>query len=389
MSEINPNNNDAILGGQNPPPINALVLGGEAGKQHRSQQEKPIAEEQRFWRNFEYLNGLPHQHATTFAHRRVVNFELDTEIVNPQEIAYALRVDRWGDGDQGSILRDKLFALLQNPNVSKIEALVFGYGQWDSRWNYKFFKITTNNFLMDNYQYFNNLKAIFLGDIEDREMMISNIHQGDVSPILAVYPNLEILHIRGGSNHRLPGNRLRFSEWIHDKLKVLRIESGGLNCETLQDINKLELPALQYLELWLGSYEYGGTSSIEDLIPIISGEKFPKLKYLGLRNCDYSDDIAFQLSTSPLMETLIELDLSMGTLGSQGISYLVNCPAINKLHRLNVSGNLLYEYDPVSKSFPRGSITQLYPELLNIKCELIADNQRIRSPGYRYCVVWE
>jgi hypothetical protein len=35
MSEINPNNTDAILGGQNPPPVNAAVLGGEIGRKQR------------------------------------------------------------------------------------------------------------------------------------------------------------------------------------------------------------------------------------------------------------------------------------------------------------------------------------------------------------------
>jgi hypothetical protein len=32
MSESNPQESDAVLGGQNPPPINAAVLGGEVGR---------------------------------------------------------------------------------------------------------------------------------------------------------------------------------------------------------------------------------------------------------------------------------------------------------------------------------------------------------------------
>jgi hypothetical protein len=35
MSQPNPNNTDAILGGQNPPPVNAVVLGGLAGVKQR------------------------------------------------------------------------------------------------------------------------------------------------------------------------------------------------------------------------------------------------------------------------------------------------------------------------------------------------------------------
>ena len=35
MSQPNPNNTDAILGGQNPPPVNAVILGGLAGAKQR------------------------------------------------------------------------------------------------------------------------------------------------------------------------------------------------------------------------------------------------------------------------------------------------------------------------------------------------------------------
>jgi hypothetical protein len=91
MSEINPNNTDAILGGQNPPPIHAAVLGGEIGRKQRLQHEKAIARENKFWRNFEYLDGLPDRHAAIFADRQVVNFEPGMEIVNPKETCQSER----------------------------------------------------------------------------------------------------------------------------------------------------------------------------------------------------------------------------------------------------------------------------------------------------------
>jgi hypothetical protein len=365
MSENNPNNTDAILGGQNPPPIDAAVLGGEIGRKQRLQHEKAIARENKFWQSFEHLDGLPNRHATTFADRQVVNFEAEIDITNPKETAYALRVSHSTYGD----IEEKIADILTNSKVSEIEALVLGFVDYDSN-NY----LIANGFLVNNSEKLVNLKAVFLGDIEDREMMISSIYQNDVSPVLKVYPNLEVLHIRGSG--------VRFNEILHhDKLKVLIIESGGLSQSTIKGINDLELPVLEYLELWLGRDEYGGDSSIDDLIAIISGGKFPKLRYLGLRNCEYTDDIAFELAKSPILEQLVDLDLSMGTLGDDGLTALLNCPGINELDILNISQNW------ISKNF----IENILPGL-KLKCQIIIDNQECYESvdrSERYCVVGE
>jgi hypothetical protein len=368
MSELNPNNTDAILGGQNPPPINAAVLGGDIGRKQRLQHEKEIARKNKFWRNFEYLDGLPHLYAATFADRQVVNFEPELEIVNPKETAYALRQGgRWWDITNSSDLsiEDKWDALLKKSRVNEIEALVFGNGIFDS--NYV-------RLLVDNYQYFHSLKALFIGDIEDREQMISDLSFGcDISPVLSVHPDLEILHIRSGGR----GNALSFSEWRHENLKALRIESSGLNRSAITSLCQLELPALEYLELWTGSEEYGSNSTIDDILPIISGDVFPHLRYLGVKNCEYTDDVAFRLAKSSLLEQLIELDLSKGTLTNDGFAYLAQTQSINELDVLNISET----YVCFSSSFS--------PEELKIKPKVInSGGARYPSRG-RCCVVRE
>jgi hypothetical protein len=378
MSELNPNNTDAILGGQNPPPVNAAVLGGEIGRKQRLQHEKAIARETKFWRNFRELDDdiLPNGHVTMFVDRQVVNFELGMEIINPTEVAYALRVPKSHSIDD-TLFHEKLLAFIQDPNVSKIEVLVIGWCGWDSL-------RMIPSILAENKQYLTNLQAIFLGDIEDREMMISDVSQGDMGVFLAAYPNLQILQIRASDYG------LRFFEglddisWRHTSLKSLLIESGGLNRETLEDLDRLELPALEYLELWMGREDYGGTSSIENLKSIISGKRFPKIKYLGLKNCGYADEVAFELAKSPFMESLLELDLSLGTLGMEGLLALANSPHINELDRLNISRNFVY---PLGRK-PGGYeiCLQLHPEIGNIKCELIVNNQRANDPRReRYC----
>jgi hypothetical protein len=273
--------------------------------------------------------------------------------------------------------QEKLNTLLQNPRANEIKALVFGFCSWRGS--------VPVDALVSSQQKLKSLTAVFLGDIEYSEVMISSIDQSDVSLILTAYSQLEILQIRG--------NGVRFSSPLqHNNLKALRIESGGLHREALSDLNRLDLPTLEYLELWLGSNEYGGNSSISDLMPIISEDQFPKLKYLGFKNCEYTDDIAFELSRSPIVEQLLELDLSMGSLSDEGFLVLLNSPMINELDKLNISQNF------ISNEF----IAERLPQF-ELKCELIINDQRhadyecdydnygneINEREYRYCVVGE
>jgi hypothetical protein len=177
---------------------------------------------------------------------------------------------------------------------------------------------------------------------------------------------------------------LRFTEVKHDKLKTLRIESGGLNHETLVDLNRLDLPALEYLELWLGREEYGGNSKIDDLMAIISGDKFPKLKYLGLRNCEYANDIAFELVKSSFVKQITEIYLSMGTLENEGFLKLANCPMLNELDTLNVSSNHI----DINQKY----IDDIFPQF-KVECQIDISNQKpieyYDDRFHRYCTVGE
>jgi hypothetical protein len=91
------------------------------------QHEKAIARANKFWRNFEYLDSLPHLYAATFADRQVVNFEPDLEIVNPKETAYALRRGgRWWDITSSSDLsiENKWDALLKILELAKLKQMI-------------------------------------------------------------------------------------------------------------------------------------------------------------------------------------------------------------------------------------------------------------------------
>ncbi|AFY92299.1 hypothetical protein Cha6605_1066 [Chamaesiphon minutus PCC 6605] len=362
MSELNPQESDAVFGGQNLPPINAAVLGGEVGIKKRLQYEKSIARENKFWHNFKYLHGFS----------QYIVFEPHVKIINPQETAYFLRDYRYNPPPNNISFEDKFDALVKQTRASEVEGLFFGCLS-----NEKLI-----NILVDNCKKLKKLKALCLGAISEDEQMISEIYHGDISRILLAYDKLEILQIRG--------RYLRFCTKLHHQnLKSLTIISGGLNRESLLDINELDLPALEYLEIWLGSKEYGSNSSITDLMPIISGDKFPKLKYLGFKNCEYTDDIAFELARSPIIEKLLELDLSMGALGDDALSAVLSCPMINELDKLDVSQNFISD----------GFIAEKLPQF-KLNCELITEGQRqvypyddygneINEREYRYCVVAE
>ena len=172
-----------------------------------------------------------------------------------------------------------------------------------------------------------HLTALFVGDITYEESELSWINQSDVSPLFSAYPNLENFRIRGGQG-------LRFGGLQCPQLKTLIVETGGLPVEALQDIMKAQLPNLEHLELWLGDTNYGWTGSISDLKPLLEGDVFPKLTYLGLRNSEISDEIAAALVNAPVMRHLRTLDLSMGTLSDEGAKALLQCPFLPQLEKL-------------------------------------------------------
>ncbi|MBD2452956.1 hypothetical protein H6G80_02425 [Nostoc sp. FACHB-87] len=218
-----------------------------------------------------------------------------------------------------------------------------------------------------------NLKALFWGDPRDDSYKDISKHKltRNMSLILEAYPNLEVLQIRGRANgdsyDPFLGSCLSFTPTEHLHLKTLIIETKVLPESTLNEIVNLRLPNLEYLELWIGRAGFDAVN----LIPKIS-EKFPKLKYLGIRSCEDADEVAKALVSSPLIERLIILDLSMGEMTNQGVEYFLNCPAVNQLHTLNLSMNYI-------------SNTQVLDQLL---CQVIAQPQD-GEYGHRYSAIHE
>ena len=173
------------------------------------------------------------------------------------------------------------------------------------------------------------LKALFVGDFTYEEWEISWITQGNYAPVLAAFPQLEYLVIRGGSE-------LSFGAVQHQQLKALVIQTGGLAAQVVRDVVAADFPALEHLELWLGCDYYGGDSTVADLQPILNAECFPNLAVLGLRDCEYADDLAQALVDAPILEQIGYLDLSLGNLSDVGAEVLFASEAIRSLDFLDL-----------------------------------------------------
>jgi hypothetical protein len=174
------------------------------------------------------------------------------------------------------------------------------------------------------------LEGIYFGDIISEECEMSWINQSDVSPVLKAYPALQHFAVRGGNDLSLGGN------FRHEALRSLVIETGGMPRSVVQEVLSLDLPNLEHLELWLGTDDYGWNGSIEDLRPLLSGQGFPNLKHLGIRNALIADDVAAALPKSAILDRVMSLDLSLGCLTDKGGIYLLNAPEYRRLKNLDL-----------------------------------------------------
>ncbi|OKH53507.1 hypothetical protein NIES2101_10265 [Calothrix sp. HK-06] len=244
--------------------------------------------------------------------------------------------------------------LLQDTQVSQLQALVFKITNGED-YNQQFSYAV--DILFDACTYLTNLKALCIGDGS------KVIPLGDISALLQAYPKLEILQISNGF-------KLNFSPTRHNYLKTLICNASDLDTKTIQQIYKLELPELEYIDIGFGDYR-GEKPNTPVIAPILSTSFFPKLRYLGIRNGEDYNKLASAIVRSPLVNRLLVLDLSDGTLGDKGAEVLFNCPAINRLYTLNVSRNYLS--------------SNIVKQLSKLKCHVIAQSQKY----YRYSATYE
>ncbi|WNI14115.1 STM4015 family protein [Actinacidiphila sp. ITFR-21] len=178
------------------------------------------------------------------------------------------------------------------------------------------------------------LRALFVGDIVVEECEISWIVQDDVTPLLDGFPLLETFGVRGGNGLRFPAVR-------HGRLRSLTVETGGLPAAAVRGIAASDFPALEHLDLWLGTSEYGGDGDLADLAPFLAGTRLPALRSLALRNSELQDAIAAAFAAAPVVARLENLDLSMGVLTDDGATALLGGQPLTHLKTLDLHHNYL------------------------------------------------
>jgi hypothetical protein len=265
------------------------------------------------------------EHDEMFAGKSIREYESENGIVNPSDTAYRISID-FDAHDEGSTFPDLFARYLADPLARQTTALVIGDWGGASMGNNSTPVIEA---LVAASEKLLNLTALFIGDMISEESEISWIQLTDMSPLWDAYPLLEHFRVRGGEGLTL--GRLRLPH-----LKSLVIESGGLNAEVVREVGAAELPELEHLEIWLGDDGYGATTEPADLAPILSGTKFPKLNYLGLRDSCIADDVAAAVAIAPVMRQIATLDLSLGTLTDMGAQALLASPYLKRLTLLDL-----------------------------------------------------
>lgn len=179
------------------------------------------------------------------------------------------------------------------------------------------------------------------GDVRGERDLLDQA--GRPHPAAGGLPRLEELVARGAYSTygEVPPPYLR--PLRHEHLRTLRFESGGLSGTVAQAIGACELPALERLELWLGTEWYGADTTLEDLAPLLDGSRLPALRHLGLENSDLSDQLAAALVSAPVVAQLSTLSLALGTLGDQGAAALLVGQPLTHLAALDLHHHYLSE----------------------------------------------
>lgn len=299
-----------------------------------------------------------------FFGRPVDEFDKDEGLSDPQGRSYRLALEY----DDDDTFDGKFSQVTADPNCKRLEALVIG--SWGD--SYENTSAVAVNSLTKACDKLPALRALFIGDMTYEECEISWIKQSDISPLYGAFPKLEWLQIRGGDG-------LELGEMNLPRLRGLVIETGGLGKNVLKAVERASLPELEHLELWLGTEDYGWDGTIKDLEPLLQS-RFPKLRYLGLRDFAEVDALAPRLAASPVASMVEVLDLSLGNLSDEGGKALLKLPVNGRLKRLDLHHHYLSD--------------DIMAQLVRLPFEVNMDDKQEPDDGgdgeqYRYIAVSE
>lgn len=186
------------------------------------------------------------------------------------------------------------------------------------------------------------IRELYFNEYEYTDCEISWATMGDLTGLFTPFPNLEVLHLKSGAGGTLGDLEL-------PNLRTFIRESGGLAASEITSIVDATWPELAHLEIWFGTARYGAQSSVASIRTILDGNGPPKLRHLGIVNCEWVEDAVEALASSRLLPRLHSLDLSRGILARRGAALLVeHAAAFRHLASIDLALNLL-EPDEVSR----------------------------------------
>lgn len=175
------------------------------------------------------------------------------------------------------------------------------------------------------------IHRIKIGDDVDQ---ISWYNVGDLSKLWKAVPHLRAFEVEAGS--------FTLGKLDLPELRRAKFETGGLSKESGMAIAKASWPLIEHLEIYYGDDNYGGECSIKEVKPLLARTDLAHLRYLGLKNAMFTDDICKALPTAKVIATLETLDLSMGIMTDEGARALAeHADAFAHLKTIDVSENYI------------------------------------------------
>lgn len=240
----------------------------------------------------------------------------------------------YDDTEEGKSAKTMLDEILTCSGLANLEEIIIGC--WGNCWdeNEEGVQCLIDG-IVENKEKFSHIKSLFFGDMDFEDCEVSWIIQGDYSKLWAALPQLEKLTIKGSTN-------LTLGTIEHSNLKHLEIICGGLPTDTIVEIQKAKLPALEKLLLYLGEENYGFDGSADTIKTFLAESDFPKLTYLGLADSEIEDEVTEAVFASKYINQITTLDLSMGCLSDKGGEILLEkLPQYGNIELVNLSWHFL------------------------------------------------
>lgn len=178
------------------------------------------------------------------------------------------------------------------------------------------------------------LRKLTLGDNVDQ---ISWHHTGDLAGLWPRVGRLTTLEIETGELEvGEPG------QMTAPALERAIFITGGMSPSCARGIATARIPAIQHLEIYYGDPNYGGTATIDDVRPLLDRDDLTKLRYLGLKNSMFANELARLVGHAKVIRNLETLDLSLGAMTDEGAKLLAESAAgLAHLKTLNLTRNFL------------------------------------------------